>query len=166
MSNPISDAVTALNVLATPNPPNVDNPPQTPGTWENQTAAATALLTTIATLMNALYGASSDMKTVGGDLSTALGDVATVVQKIADQLSSLAAQGTDISGAMSALQQGLALAQTLAPGGGGTVLSSGSQLFGQIQNLLTDLGSAAQAAAVLAQLDQQLSLLSTQLKPQ
>jgi hypothetical protein len=165
MSNQISDAVTALSALAAPNPATINSPPQPPSTWENASATGTNLLTTTAQLMGVLYGASPEMKTVGSDLSTALADVATVVQQIADQLSSLAAQGTDISSAMAALQKGLALAQTLAPGGGSTVLSSGSQLFGQIQNLLTDLGSAAAAAAVLAQLDQQLTLLSTQLKP-
>jgi hypothetical protein len=117
--------------------------------------------------MNLVYGASSDLKTVGNDLSDALTKVAGVVKTLADGLTSITQTETEVADALSALQQALALAQTLAPGSTTTVLTSGSQLFTQLQNLLSTPGmTIAQAAAELAQLSQQLTTLSTSLKPQ
>jgi hypothetical protein len=82
-----------------------------------------------------------------------------VVQSIADGLAKLPS-ATDAMNAMNALQQGLALAQTLAPGGASTVLSSGSARFMQVQNLLSATNDIGVAAAELAQLSQQLRELA------
>jgi hypothetical protein len=168
-TDPIGDIVSALSSadLVTPSPATINSPAQPPSTWEGATAAPGSLLTVISTLMNLVYGASSDMQTVGNDLSDALTKVAGVVKTLADGLGSISQTETEVSNALSALQQALALAQTLAPGSATTVLTSGSQLFTQLQNLLAAPGmTIGQAAAEMAQLSQQLTTLSTSLKPQ
>jgi hypothetical protein len=165
--DPFKPVIKALAVLATPNPTmDLDNPPanpQGPTVWENSNATGTGVLTVIALLMQQLYTASTDMHKVGVDISTALDQVVAVVNKLADALGGL--NVNDVTNAMDGLQQALAMAQTLAPGSGGTVLDSGSKLFKQIQDLLTATNSIALSAAELAQLGQLLKLLSTNLKP-
>lgn len=168
--DPIKPVIKALAVLVSPQPTmDLDNPPPSPpapSTWEPPNAASgTGILTLVGTLMQALYGASTDMHTVGIDISNALDEVTKVVNKLADALHDVSSHTTDVTQAMDGLQQALALAQTLLPGDGSTVLDSASKLFKQIQDLLTAAGSIDLAAAELAQLGQQLALLSTNLKP-
>jgi hypothetical protein len=158
--DPIAPVVAALSVLVTPNPP----PPATapyppPSTWEAQTAKDGTLYTPIQTLLGVLFAVSSDMTTVGKGINTALTDVAKVVTTIADNLASVGSLA-DVSSAMTALQNSLALAQALAPGSTTAVLNSASGLFQQLQNLLSSVGSIDQAAAELAELSQQLTALS------
>ncbi len=160
--DPIAPVVTALSILVTPNPA-LASPPQAPSVWEGNTATNGALYTPIQTLFNVVFKASSDMTTVSQGINTALTDVAKVITTIADNLSSVGSL-TDVTSAMSALQSSLALAQSLAPGSATTVLSSGSGLFQQLQNMLSAIGAAGgtvqQAAAELAELSQQLTALA------
>lgn len=158
--DPIAPVVSALTVLVTPNPATVASPAQAPTAWEPpNTATNGSLYTPITALLGVLFTASPDMTTVGKGINKALTDVAAVVTKIADQLAALPSI-TDATNAMNALQSGLAMAQTLAPSSASAVLSSGSQLFQTLQNLLSSTGSIGQAAAEMAQLSQQLTALS------
>jgi ABC-type transporter Mla subunit MlaD len=158
--DPIAPVVSALTVLVTPNPAAVTSPPQAPSAWEPpNTATDGSLYAPITALLDVLFAASSDMTTVGKGINTALTDVASVVTKIADQLAALPSI-TEATDAMNALQSGLALAQTLAPSSASAVLTSGSNLFQTLQNLLSATGSIDQSAAEMAQLAQQLTALS------
>ena len=165
-TDPIGDIVAALvsAKLVTPTPKDIAEPPQAVVQWD-VAASPDTLLTTIATLMQLVYGASSDMHAVGDEMSTALTKVADVVKSLAQGLATVGDSVGDVSAALDALQKALALAQTLAPGSATTVLTSGSQLFTQLQGLIATAGSVTKAAAELAQLSQQLRTLATSLKP-
>ena len=69
--------------------------------------------------------------------------------------------------ALTGLQNGLAAAQALSPSSANTVLTSGSQLFAQLQQLLTYQTTVANAVSQLYQLNQQLQYITQNiLKPQ
>lgn len=156
-ADPIAPVINALSVLVTPNPAAATG---APSQWEApHNATDASLFGPIQTLLTLIFGASTDIKTTGQAIHKSLTDVAGVVQSIADGLAGLPS-ATDAMNAMNALQQGLALAQTLAPGGASTVLSSGSALFTQVQNLLSATNDIGVAAAELAQLSQQLRELA------
>ena len=139
-TDPIAPVVSALQVLV-----NVANTsPYTP--------TDTALYTTVQPLLNTLFHVSSDLTTVSKDINSALTDVVKVVNEIATVLNSL---GGDAANVMQALQQGLSLAQTLAPGGASTALNSASQLFQTLQTLVTAV-PVSQAATELGELSSQL----------
>jgi hypothetical protein len=164
MADPIQPVITALNVLATPNPPTADGATP-PSTWSSQAATGTPLLNTIADLIQFLYGASSDMHTVGEDITKGLDEVIKVVNTLADKVFSIAAQSGSVEQALDGLQQALALAQTLLPGDSSPVLDSAGKLFKQIKDLLGAAPTIKHAAEELAQLGQLLALLKTKLKP-
>jgi hypothetical protein len=164
VADPIQPVITALStVFATPQ---ASGPASVPNSWKNGTAtpANAAVAGAITTLMKTLYTVSKDMSTVGSAISTALTDVAGVVSAIADQLQALPS-ASDVASAMGQLQQGLTLAQTLAPTGPVAVLDSAGQLFKQLQDLLTATPDPKQAAIELYKLAQQLSLIASDLKP-
>jgi ABC-type transporter Mla subunit MlaD len=140
-TDPIAPVVSALNVLVT-----VQNTsPYTP--------TDTALYATVGPLLTTLFHVSSDLTTVSKDINTALTDVVNVIKEIASVLNTL---GSDAANVMQALQQGLSLAQTLAPGGASSALNSASQLFQTLQNLVSAV-PIAQAATELGELGSQLT---------
>ena len=140
--------------------------PGDPASYKAGTATVPnpGLVSAITALMQALYSASSDMNDVGTAIKTALADVAKVIVAIADQVVNLSSV-TDVANAMGQLQQGLALAQTLAPTGPVAVLNSAGQLFQQIQNLLAATPDQKTAAIELYSLAQQLNQLAVGIKP-
>jgi DNA repair ATPase RecN len=157
-SDPIATVVQALSVLVTPNPA-LSTTPQPSAMWTDGTNVATdgTLYTPVQTLLGVLFGASTDLTSLGNGVNTALTDVAKVIAKIADQLGSLQSVEQDATSALNALQTVLALAQALAPSSGSNVLQSASGLLQQLQNLLSIAGSIDKAAAELAELSQQLT---------
>jgi hypothetical protein len=157
MPDPIQPVVDALkSAIAVPS--------SSPSWKAGKATAASSVVTDISALMQALYGASNDMKDVGNAINSALSAVASVIRALADQIASLGSI-SDVANAMKQLQQGLAIANTLAPIGSGAVLDSASQLFQQIHDLLASASSAANAANELYQLAQQLEFVGTTLKP-
>jgi hypothetical protein len=138
-----------------------------PDDWKTAKAiAANASVTgAITTLMQVLYGASTDMAAVGSAIVAALGGVTAALRQLAGAIAGLTAAPGDVSGAMAQLQQALALAQTLLPTGPVAVLDSAGGLFQQIQGLLGAAASPAAAAIELYQLAQQLDFIATTLTP-
>ncbi len=107
--------------------------------------------------------------TVGGDIhavftaaATGLTDGSQILSSVATNLSSLGGTVTDTAKAIAALQSALATAQTLTPGI--PALSSASQFFSQISDLLTTLGDYTKAAAVLSDLSTQFNTIATAIK--
>ena len=159
-ADPIAPVVTALNAIATAT--HTDSGTEATD-WKNGNATPSSVASVVAILIQALYKASPDMKSVGTDIENALTEVSNVVGAIADQFVTLAGEGTDITSALTGVQNGLALAQTLAPTSATTVLSSGSQLFQQLQQLLAATDDLNTAATELYQLNQQFVYMSTHL---
>jgi hypothetical protein len=160
--DPIKPVIDALStVFAVPS-----GTPGDPASYKAGTATVPnpGVVGAITALMQALYSASSDMNDVGTAIKTALTDVAKVIVAIADQVVALSSV-TDVANAMGQLQQGLTLAQTLAPTGPVAVLNSAGTLFQQIQNLLAATGDPKTAAIELYSLAQQLNQLAIEIKP-
>jgi hypothetical protein len=140
------------------------------GTPSYKTGVATppdpALTASFTGLMNVLYGASTDMRSVGVALATSLTSVAAVVSALADEIATLSSL-TDPS-VMVQLQTTLVNAlQTFAPNVANAVLASGASLSSQIQALLSAPGqTAANAANELYSLAQQLNLIAQEIRPQ
>jgi delta 1-pyrroline-5-carboxylate dehydrogenase len=150
--DPIANAIQLLNVLVVPTADGTGSPTTTP------------LYNTIKTFVGAIFGASTDMQTVSTDITKALNEAATVVGKIGTALQS-AGSLSDVTNAMTALQNTLSTAQAMAPAGTAVVLNSASALFQQIQSQLMALASTpgatiGQAATELAQLSQLLTALA------
>jgi ABC-type transporter Mla subunit MlaD len=163
VDDPIKPVVDALaQVFAKPK--GVANDPDS---YKSGTAdpANPALTGAITTLLGVLYTASADMAGVGTSIKQALTDVANVVSALGDAIRGLPAPVGDVANAMSQLQQGLAVAQTLAPTSTAAVLDPAGKLFSQIQNLLTAVPDPKQAAIELYSLAQQFRLIATQIKP-
>jgi hypothetical protein len=121
-----------------------------------QPAAPGALYNDIYPFVNAIFSATSDLTAVSKQINSALTEAATVVGTIGTAMQ--AASGTnlaDVSAAMTALQGALSLAQSLAPAGTAAVLTSGSNLFQEIESQLSGLAAGStlnQAATELAEL--------------
>lgn len=160
MADPIADVVSALSILVTPNPVLNSGSPQAPSAWASGGATEASAFTPIQTLLGVLFSASSDMTTVGKSVNSALTSVANVVTQLANALATVSAAAGDVTSAMKGLQQALTMAQSLAPSSVSVVLTSGSQLFLQLQGLLTATGDVKLAAAELGELSQLLSTLA------
>lgn len=165
ISDPIAPIVQALSVLVAPNPilntTSTSVPPVSTwlGTGSGTPPAATdgTLYTPVQTLLGVLFGASTDLTSLGNGIYSALNDVANVIATIANELDSLQSVQQEATSALNALGTVLSLAQALAPSSASSVLQSASGLFQQLQNLLSILGSIDVAAAELAELSQQLT---------
>jgi hypothetical protein len=159
--DPIKPVIDALGVLATPDPPKVNpSAPQAPSIWAGPATGTQPLLGLTGTLMQMLYGASSDMHTVGTDISKALDKVVQVVNTIVDAIRAAVAAGTDVA---AGVQQ--ALAQMSLPATGTPGPDFASALYSQITDLLAAANSPKVALAELAQLGQLLTLLKTTFEP-
>jgi hypothetical protein len=141
-------------------------PAESSGSWKGGTAAPTLLLATITTLMSDLAGLGSigsAIATVNSDIATALKDAATAINTVADALTTIEGSvpsGSSTAQVLQALQNGLAVAQSLVPGSS-SALTSGSQFFGTLSSLLTDVGNdVTQATTQLYQIAQQLEALA------
>jgi hypothetical protein len=134
------------------------------GSWKGGRANPTPLLTTIQALLGdlaALGSIGSAIATVNADIATALGDASTAITLVADTLSSVEANVQAPATPATALQNGLAVAQSLMPGSS-PALTSGSQFFGTLSTLLADVGNDVdQATTQLYQIAQQLTALAT-----
>jgi hypothetical protein len=143
---PVIKAISA--VLATPNTP-------------YDTGAATSpdppLAATVTGLMNVLYSASADMKSVGGAMATGLADVASVLHALADQV---AIDPSDDPALQNAYDK--ALGEFVPPAVASSVQASGQSLSSQVQDLL----AATNPSEELYQLAQQLKLIAQQIQPQ
>lgn len=156
--DPISLAVSTLSNIATPQ--------ETGGSYAGGTATGTTIALPLGTLISTVFPSGTDAGTVIGEIGTALNDVSTVVNTLASQLNSLTSFGSDVA-VLTGLQNGLAAAQALSPSSANTVLTSGSQLFAQLQQLLTYQTTVANAVSQLYQLNQQLQYITQNiLKPQ
>jgi hypothetical protein len=156
-TDPIAPIVSALSVLAAPNPALNTASPQAPSVWTGGSATDGTLYVPVQTLLGLLFGISGDLTAVGNGINTGLTDVANAVAAIAVQVASLAAAEGDAVEAFTALQTVLGLAQSLAPSGTTNVLQSASGLFQQLQSLISVLNSLPMTAAELAELAQQLT---------
>ena len=151
-SDPIENAITLLGVLATP-------------TGDGTGSASTTLIyNNIQIFTKNIFSISADTIAVCNDINTALTDASNVLGKISTSIGS-AGSLTDVSSAMTALQNTLSLLQTMAPAGTAVVFNSAGGLFQAIQSQLTALSSAgvtdiAVAAKELAQLAQLLTSLA------
>jgi hypothetical protein len=148
-----------LTVFAVPSDPG--------GSWKDGTAAPTPLLATITALLGDLTSLGtigSAIATVNADIATALKDAATAITTVAGALTTIEASvpsSSTTAQVLQALQNGLAVAQTLVPGSS-SALTSGSQFFGMLSSLLTDVGNDVTAATTqLYQIAQQLDALAT-----
>jgi hypothetical protein len=137
------------------------------GSWKDGTAAQTDLLSTIKVLLGDLAGLGtigSAIAAVNGDIATALQDAATAITTVADALTTIESKvpsGSSTAQVLQALQNGLAVAQSLVPGSS-PALTSGSQFFGTLSSLLTDVGNDVTTATTqLYQIAQQLTALAT-----
>jgi methyl-accepting chemotaxis protein len=149
-----------LTVFASPN--------ESGGSWKGGTATSTPLLSTVKTLLGDLTQLGSigtAIGTVTGDIATALTDAADALNTIADALTSIDAaaqgQGSTSAQVLQALQNALAVTQSLVPGSS-SALTSGSQFFGTLSSLLSDVGNdVTKAATELYQIAQQLTALAS-----
>jgi hypothetical protein len=125
-----------------------------------------ALAASLTGLMNLVYGASTDMRTVGGAIATSLASVASVASALADEIATLSSLSDPTL--MSKLQTTLSNAlQTFAPNVANAVLASGASLASQIEGLLSAPGQTpANAANELYSLAQQLNLIAQDIRPQ
>jgi hypothetical protein len=151
--DPIANAITLLAPLVAPTPDGTGAP------------IPTSLSSTISPFVSAIFSVSPDMQAVGTDINAALTGVAAALTKVAAAMQS-AGTLTDVNDAMTALQNSLSLAQSLAPSGNAVVLNSASRLFQQVQAQLTAMVNAGeQSIAVpankLAQLSQLLTWLAS-----
>lgn len=152
--NPIQDVITALAPIIKPTADGTGTPTET------------ALFDTIQTLVQAVFNASSDLKTVSGDIKSALTSAAGVLNAIGSAIESSTGSLADVGGVMSGLQNALSMLQALAPAGTAVVLNSASSLFQTIQAQLNALADEAgsdmeTAATEIAQLAQILTALVT-----
>jgi hypothetical protein len=126
---------------------------------------ALPVLNTAKQLIDVLYGASSDVKSVGNDMAKALDEAAKILKSVADVLKTINNTGGTVTQALQSLQNALATAQAIIPGSP-PALTAGSQFFGQITTLLTAAsGDVVAASKVLYKFAQQLEGLSVALKP-
>jgi hypothetical protein len=120
------------------------------------------LYSNVEPFVNAIFS-TSQLQSVSQQINTALAEAATVVGAIASAMSGIGGTIGNVPAAMTALQNALSLAQSLAPAGTAAVLTSGSTLFQTIQTQLSDLGSTtapAQAAQELTNLQRLLTGLA------
>jgi len=111
-------------------------------------------------IVTAIFSATPDLTTVSQQINAALTEAAGAVAKISTAVGGLG-NLANVSAAMTALQNALSLAQSLAPSGAAVVLSSGSALFQTIENQLSSVsGGSAQAATELTQLSALLTGLA------
>jgi hypothetical protein len=147
--DPIQEVITALAVLATP----TATGPATP----------TALYGKIQTFTTLVFQATPDMLAASNAVNTALTDAVSVVTKIGSAMTGVTSL-SDITGAMTALQNTLALAQSMAPAGTAVALNSASDLFGKLQDQLTAIagagGTVADATKELNDLGQLLTAIA------
>jgi hypothetical protein len=162
MSDTLTTLETDLVAFATPQKAANANS-GTATDWENGTATATPLLTTVATLLNtlgAVEGVGPAITAMTGGISTVLPDVASALNKIGEAITSIESQtgaGTTPAQVMQALGNALSLAQSLSPNQN-PALASGSQLFNNLSELLGNNTPDA-AAATLFQIAQQLTAI-------
>ena len=173
--DPIANAIWLLAILATPNPP--PNSALPPTAWVGSTAPSSGatrtqpLYDTIQSFLGVIFTASPDMKTASSDIKSALADVANVLGAIATNIPTTGTVLTDFNNAMTALQESLALAQSLAPSSATAVLTSASGLFQRLQAQLTAIantpaaGAINQVVAELAQLSQLITALADLFPP-
>ena len=160
MSDILSTLETDLVVFA--NPQKVANNGNATD-WENGTATPSALLTTIATLLQTLGGVNvigPAITALTGGIASVLPDVATALNKVSEAITTIEAQlpaGSTIDQVMQALSNALSLAQSLSPGQN-TALASGSQFFNNLSQLLQNK-TPDQAAQALFQIAQQLTAI-------
>jgi phage-related protein len=114
-------------------------------------------------------GIGSAIQAVGVEIDGALGDAAQAIELIAgklEELSSAATEaGTEATTLLSSLQNALSTAQSLLPGGPSTsALESGSQFFGMLSSLLSEVGSITEAIITLHQIAQELRAIGSALK--
>src|SRR5215831_13369215 len=130
--DPIQEAINLLAVLATPT--------------ATGPATTTALYATIGTFTGAVFHATADMLSASKAVNAALTDAVSVLGKIGSAMSGVTSL-SDTTGAMTALQNTLALAQTMAPAGTAAPLNSASELFGKLQDQLTAIAGAGGTVA-------------------
>jgi hypothetical protein len=158
-SDPLAPVISAISVLAAPQPTLNTASPQPPSAWLGGSSSAldTTLFVPVQVILGVLFGASGDLTAVGNGINTALSGVAGAVSSVATELGSLAAIEGEVQTVFSTLQTVLGLAQTLSPTATSGALQSAGRLFQQLQGVLAAAGSLPVAAAELAELSQQLT---------
>jgi hypothetical protein len=164
-SDPIQALISALSQTLAQPQPLPPSQPKDPKSWKDGAATAPdpVLAACVAVLMNVLYGASSDMKSVGAGMTDALTEVATVVIALADQISQWSSSAqvdmnllqTIFSDEINKLPSAVSI----------PVLNSGNTLSSQLQGLLAS-PDPADAAIALYSLAQQLNKIAQEIKPQ
>ncbi len=157
--DPIAPVIQALSVLVAPNPALNTAAPQAPSVWTggSNTASDGSLFTPAQVLLSLLFGASSDLTSLGNGINSSLTGVAGALSGLANEIGSLAAVETEATNAFTALQTVFGLAQTVAPASATGAMQSVGVLFQQIQTLISAFPNLGVAAAELAELSQQLT---------
>jgi hypothetical protein len=129
-------------------------------------AAALPALTAAAGLLTVLYKVvGDDLKNAGTRTAAALGDAVNALRQVADQLQKVTSTGTDVQKTLAALQNALAVAQTILPGTSPD-LAAGGQFFGQLNSVLAGVGGdIGKAVTVLYQFAQELAAIQDAIKP-
>jgi hypothetical protein len=121
------------------------------------------ILTPLRTLFTVLNAASGDVDAADRAVKKGLNDAGKLLRAVGDQIVAVVRAtpgGIRPADALSTLQAAVATAQTLFPNS--TELAAGSKLFGQLAELVGDVGGDAQAAAdVLYKFAQQLDALAS-----
>ena len=138
----------------------------TAGTLQTGSAAPQPALTVATGLLTVLYNVlGTDLKTAGTKTAVALGTAVTALRAIAKQLQTITSTGTDVQKTLQALQNALAVAQTILPGASPD-LASGGQFFGQLNSVLTALGGDVnKTVTVLYQFAQELAAVQNAIQP-
>jgi hypothetical protein len=157
--DPLAPVISAISVLAVPQPTLNTAAPQPPSAWlsGSTTASDTALSLPVQTVLGLLFGISGDLTAVGNGANTAVTAVASAVATVANELGSLSSIEGSVQTVFSTLQTVLALAQMLSPTATSGALQSVSGFFQQLNNVLAAVGKLELTVAELAELSQQLT---------
>jgi hypothetical protein len=154
----LSEVEKALELVATPKGPDLRN-----GTAE----PVNPLLDSITFLLRVLYGAGGlgqAASGVGREIHNGLKQAVDALRAIGDHLKTIVGTAADVGTTLAALKGALDATQTLVPGSP-AALSSGSQFFGMLGDLVAETGDVGKAADTLFELAQQIDLVAERLQP-
>lgn len=136
-----------------------------PDSYKAGTATQSETLKTVGGLLKITY-VSEDIKSVGGEIRDALKTAALALRKVGDQLGGLVIPaGVNPADVVEQLQAALLMAQAVVPGDS-SALTSGSQFFNQVSDLLKDVGNdIGNARTILYKVAQQFDAIAEALKP-
>jgi hypothetical protein len=161
-SDPISAAVSALAVdFAKPTGNGAD-----PASYKSGSATVPnpGLVSLLTNLLGVLYGASTGLKNTGSFVADAFKNITNILRILGDQVA-LLPDVVDIPGVLDKFQTALSAANAMpAPDPSGPP-GAASSLYSQLEALLSNVKSAADAAILFYSLAQQLEALASDIAP-